>query len=185
MSRKQSSYAQIADRYASALFALASEKRVETAVLADLQVLKQAIETTPEAVKFLAHPLIARAKKAEMLGTIVKARGAHALTQSAIAILAEAGRLPVLPALADAFAKRLHGAAGAMEATVTTARALDGAAEKAIAHSLEAASGKKVVLSLRQDATLIGGLKVKMGAVELDASIAGKLARLKQTLKAA
>jgi len=54
-----------------------------------------------------------------------------------------------------------------------------------VAEHLGKAYGKKIKLRTVQDKSLLGGVVVKIGGVQLDSSIAGKLERMNIALKAA
>ena len=55
---------------------------------------------------------------------------------------------------------------------------LDEASRKAIVEGLSKKTGHKLIVRERENPALIGGLKVRLGDDEYDASIAGTLARL-------
>ena len=176
---------QIAARYATALFALAEKEKALDAVASELSLLAQAIRGDAALAKQLAHPLLARTAKAEAVAALLKAQKAHALTQQGVAQIAKAGRLSALPAMSDAFAAMLAEARGIVRATVISARPLTKKQEADIARALKDALGKEVELTLAQDASLLGGIKIRLGSRELDMSLEGKLERMKRALVAA
>jgi F-type H+-transporting ATPase subunit delta len=54
-----------------------------------------------------------------------------------------------------------------------------------VSDRLSKSFGKKVNLEVRHDPALLGGVILKIGSQQLDASLAGKIARLKVALQAA
>lgn len=185
MSSSRTDISQIAARYATALFSLADADKALDAVVSDLAVLADAVRGDAALARLLDHPLLSRAAKAEAVCAVLAAQGAHALTLKAVERIAEGGRLAALPAIYDAFAALLADARGIVHATVISARALTKQEESAIAQQLRDALGKEVVLGLKQDASLIGGLKIRLGSKELDMSIAARLDQIKRALLAA
>lgn len=175
----------IAARYASALFSLAEKEGALDAVSADLNQLAEAIRADQSVAKLLAHPLISREAKASAMAALLKDKKAHALTQQGVAQLAEGGRLAALPAMADAFQRLLDDVRGVENVDVVSARALSKKDEAALAKALKDALGKEVQLTLSEDASLLGGIKIRLGSRELDMSMSGKLARMKRALLAA
>lgn len=181
MARSRTDTTLIADRYATALFALAEDK-ARAAVEADLTALAEVIRGDGAVQELLAHPLLSRKAKAEAMKTLLTQKKAHALTLDAVVKIAEAGRLSYLPDIADAFAAKTANARGEMVATVTSATALSQKDSDAVAAALSKATGKSVRIVLKEDASLLGGLKVTLGPKELDMSLAGSLERMRRAL---
>lgn len=181
MARSRTDNPLIADRYATALFALAEGKARDT-VEADLTVLADVIRADTAVQALLAHPLLSRAAKAEAMRELLVAKKATALTVDAVVKIAQAGRLTALPAIADAFAAHCAEARGEVTAIVTSAEALAQKDKDTLIAALEKATAKKVRLVAKEDASLLGGVKVKLGAKELDMSLAGNLERMRRAL---
>lgn len=181
MSRSRTDTAAIADRYATALFALA-EGKVREAVESDMAALADIIRSDDATAALLAHPLLTRAAKAEALRTLLTQKKASSLTLDAVVKIAEAGRLEALPAIADAFVAKCAEARGEVTAVVTSARALSKKDADAVSSALSKATGKAVRIVAKEDASLLGGLKVSLGPKELDMSLAGSLERMRRAL---
>lgn len=184
MSSSRTDTSLIADRYASALFALA-EGKARDVVESELATIAEAIRSDAETRILLAHPLLTRAAKAEAVRTLLTSKKANALTVDAVVKVALAGRLSALPAIADAFAAKCAEARGEVIATVTSARALTAKEKTTIAEALTKATSKIVRVVATEDKELLGGLKVSLGAKELDMSIAGSLERMRRALVSA
>lgn len=184
MSRSRTDISQVADRYAKALFALAEEGARE-AVEADMAALAAAIRADNETQAMLAHPLLSREAKAKALVSLLKTKKAQALTLQAVEKIARAGRVDMLADIAEAFVALCVAARGEVVAVVTSARALNKKEADAVAKALKDATGHAVRVEWKQDASLLGGLKVSLAAKELDMSVAGKLERMRRALVAA
>ncbi len=181
MARSRTDNPLIADRYATALFALA-EGKTRDAVESDLDALAQAIRADQSVQELLAHPLLSRSAKAEAMKTLLTSKKANALTIDAVVKIAEAGRLTALPEIADAFAAKSAEARGEVIAVVTSATALAKKDVDALIAAIEKATEMKVRVMTREDASLLGGVKVKLGAKEMDMSLAGNLERMRRAL---
>jgi F-type H+-transporting ATPase subunit delta len=72
---------------------------------------------------------------------------------------------------------------GEVTADVKTAHALSAAQEKELKAALASVTGKTVTLNVTVDASLLGGLIVKIGSRQVDTSLRTKLSTLKHTLK--
>ncbi len=181
---KNASSKRIAERYVKALFDVANSAGALAAVEADLVSLGSASAQSATLVSFVQNPLYTREQKATAMSAVASKCNAHALTQQFISMLARQNRLELLPAVAELFAQWAQASRGEMSAEVISAAKLGEKEVADVAARLSKAYGKKVNLQLKEDASLIGGVVVRIGSVQLDGSLSGKLRRLKQALAA-
>lgn len=184
MSNRQTSSLLLARRYANALFDLAKEKNAVDAVSADLATLSKAAET-PSFDNLLNNPLISSEKQRKALEGLAASMKLSDTTQKFIAVLTKNRRLPLLLGAAEAFEALSRAHRGESAVQVTSATALKPEQKTAIQKSLESKLKTKVTLTEKVDASLIGGIVVKVGSRLLDMSIKGKLQRLASSQKRA
>ena len=101
-----------------------------------------------------------------------------------LTLLAERGRLVLLPEVVRAFRVRLLDHLGVVEARVTTARPLTAERTAAIEERLVKASGREVTMITDVDPEILGGLIARLGSTVYDGSIARHLERMRQNLLA-
>lgn len=99
-------------------------------------------------------------------------------------LLARRGRFESLPAVAAEFTRLLNRRNGVVEAVVTSAAPLTASETDAISARVTAMTGSGVSLRTEVDPALIGGLTLKVGDQLLDASVRGRLERLRDQLVA-
>lgn len=99
-------------------------------------------------------------------------------------VLADAGRLSVLPDIAVLYHRLLAEHEQRVEVQVTAASALSAQQEKALAAALEKRLAKKITLSCEVDTTLLGGMIIRSGDLVIDSTVRGKLTRLSAALQA-
>ena len=97
-------------------------------------------------------------------------------------LLAQRGRFETLPAIAAEYTRLLNRRRGIVEAIVTSAQPLSADETKALRARVEAMTGSGVDLRAEVDPALIGGLTVRVGDQLLDASLRGRLERLRHQL---
>jgi F-type H+-transporting ATPase subunit delta len=97
-------------------------------------------------------------------------------------LLAQRGRFETVPAIAAEYTRLLNRRRGIVEAVVTSAQPLTAAEMKALRTRVEAMTGSGVDLRTEVDEALIGGLTVRVGDQLLDASLRGRLERLRHQL---
>lgn len=123
---------------------------------------------------------------AEREALITRALGSSVLPQvlNLIRLLARRGKLELLPAVAGEFQALLNRQRGIVPALVTSAAPLSAEEGAAIRAKVVRLAGSEVDLSTRVDPSLIGGLTVRIGDRLFDASVRGRLERLREELLA-
>lgn len=175
----------VAQRYARALFDLASETGALRAVEADLKSLTAAVADSADLKRLLASPAFAAADKAKGLTAIAQKAKFDATTVKFLGLVATSGRASQLGGMMKAFAALAAQARGAVSAEVISAAPLTAAQAKGVAAALRTALGKDPEVTTRVDPALLGGLKVRVGSRLFDASLKSKLDSLKFALKRA
>ncbi len=101
-----------------------------------------------------------------------------------VRLLARRGRADLVGGVATEYRRLLAQSRGIAIATVTAAQALTDDDLASIRGRLEQMTGKSVDLQTRIDPALIGGVTVRVGDRLIDASVRGRLERLRNRLTA-
>ena len=176
---------EVGDRYARALFDLASDEKALATVEADLKSLKSMRADSTDLAALIASPRFSAENKAAGLAAIAEKAGFHPTTRKFLGLLAANHRVSILPAIIASFERLAAAARGAVSAEVTTARPLTAEQQSGLAAALRLALGKDPEIETRVDPALLGGLKVRVGSRLYDASLKSKLDQLKFALKRA
>ncbi len=102
-----------------------------------------------------------------------------------VELLVERRRVDTLPRVAEAFRQLLLARRGIVEAEVVSAAPLTAGEKTALRERLERLAGRSVELRTRVEPGLLGGLVVRIGDRLYDASVRGRLERLRTQLVAA
>lgn len=180
---KMSGFSQLAARYVTALYALAESQNAVEPVERDLKALSSLLSEQPALARMLANPLLSREQLAKALEAAFAKAGLHALTMRFLATLAQGKRVQALPAIAQQFTARAQASRKEVAAEVISAAPLSKEALAAIGEALSKKLGRKAQLTTATDPSLLGGVVLRMGSLQLDGSLAGKLERLGQKLK--
>ena len=100
-----------------------------------------------------------------------------------VLLLAENGRVEVLPEVSEMFEQLKARHDGVLEAKVTSAFVMSDAQLKDLVADLEARFKRKIEAKVSIDPELIGGVKVEIGDEVLDASVRAKLEAMAVALK--
>jgi F-type H+-transporting ATPase subunit delta len=171
-----------ARRYAKALLQIGDAQGNVPQLKAELDAVAEAVAANADLTRLVASPLVLPRKKAQVFEAILATTTVSESIRSFFRVVAEAGRLNLLPDLKRSFAELVDERAGIVEAKVVSAQPLTEAQSQALVASLASRTGKTIRLSWLQDASLLGGLKVQVGSTVLDASLQGQLQQLKTQL---
>ena len=86
--------------------------------------------------------------------------------------------MDLLPFIRDEFDALLRDAEATLEVSVTSAQALDEAAQARLNEALARRYGRRIQLNLRQDPALIAGVMLEVEGEVIDGSMRGRLQRL-------
>jgi F-type H+-transporting ATPase subunit delta len=175
--------ASLAGRYASALFDLAREKKQIDAVGRSLDALAQALLDSKEVARLIASPLVSRDDAGKALAALASQFGLDPISTNFLGVLARNGRKSALGAVIHAFRRLAAEHRGEVIAEVVTARPLNDDQIAALRRQLRARAGRDVNLQAVVDPGVLGGIVVKLGSQQIDASIRTKLNRLAQMMK--
>jgi F-type H+-transporting ATPase subunit delta len=101
-----------------------------------------------------------------------------------VGLLVQRGRIDRLPAVAAEYRRLLNRERGVVEALATAAAPLSKDEFDALSEKLARMTGRTVDLRVEVDDALIGGLTVRVGDTLYDASVRGRLERLRDRLVA-
>ncbi len=166
--------------YARALYEAARDQdRVEVA-REQLAELAAAMEATPELEAFLANPQLDPAAKAGLLEEITG--DAEPVVRNFVRVVASKGRAGQLRAIIEEFEAIVDREQGRIAVELTTAYELEDEEAAAIVRQIEQSSGRTVEATRSVDSDLIGGMILQAGSLRVDASVRGRLNRLRTEL---
>jgi F-type H+-transporting ATPase subunit delta len=166
--------------YARALYEAALEQDRVDVAREQLAELADAMETSPELEAFLANPQLDPGAKASVLEEVTT--GADPVIRNFVRLVASKGRAGQLRTIVEEFEALVDQEQGRLKVELTTAYELDDSEAAAIVARIEQASGRTVEASRAVDPDLIGGMILQAGSLRVDASVRGRLDRLRREL---
>lgn len=140
----------------------------------------EAARDVPELRALLENPEIDhRAKQAalgELLGDVDE------LVRNFLLVIVEKGRAAELEEIHEEFAALVAAEERLLAVELTTAYELSEEEAREILAKIEEASGRRVEATRNVDPTLIGGFVLQAGSMRVDASVKGRLERLRREL---
>lgn len=168
-------------RYARALFEAAVEADLTTEVAENLSSLARVMEEVTQTREFLLDKRIAPERKLELLQNALGEEFLP-LVLAFIRLVLSKRRENLLPAIIAEYGKLVDRLHGIIEVTVEAGRQLEDTDREELQKKLEALTGQEVRLNVKVRPELIGGLRIRMGDMIIDGTLAGRLDRLKQHL---
>jgi F-type H+-transporting ATPase subunit delta len=173
----------VARTYARALFGAAKEQGRIDGVRDELGTLVETIREVPELQAMIRNPELDPPEKADALAAILK--DADELLRNFVRLVAVKGRAPMLEEIAREFDALVSAEERILNVELTTAYELSDDEVSSIVEQIEQASGRRVEANRTVDPDLIGGLVLKVGTLEVDSSVRGRLDRLRRELAGA
>jgi F-type H+-transporting ATPase subunit delta len=149
----------------------------------ELEDLATAVQQVDDLRALLENPEVDSRVKADVLQQVVD--GADELVVNFVRLLAEKGRAGEIHEIAADFEALAAAEQGILDVELTTATDLSEQEFGRILGRIESASGRKVQATRRVDPDLIGGIVLQAGSMRLDASVRGRLERLRHELATA
>jgi F-type H+-transporting ATPase subunit delta len=166
--------------YASALFEAAQEQDRLAAVREELGDFLAAAESVPELGALLENPEVDSETKAGVIRDLLA--DADELVRNFLLLVVAKGRAAELPEIAREFDQLVARAEGRLEVELTTAVELTDDEASDILRQIESASGRRIEATRGVDPELIGGFILQAGTFRVDASVRGRLDRLRHQL---
>jgi F-type H+-transporting ATPase subunit delta len=173
----------VARTYARALFEAAKEHGRIDEVREELDQFAAAVREVPELQALIRNPELDTRAKTEALGALLK--DADELLRNFVRLLAEKGRAPMLEEIAREYDALVAAEERILNVELTTAYELTDDEAASIVRQIEEAAGRRVDAERAVDPDLIGGLVLKVGSLEVDSSVRGRLERLRRELAGA
>lgn len=166
----------IARPYAQAVFDLAQESKSLKDWSDSLQ-FAAAVAGDSQMAALISNPKVAPEKIVELMLSVCQGK----LTADAtnlVKVLADNGRLAVLPQISEIFGELKAQAEQTVHAVLTSAVEVDKAQQEKFIAALKKRLGRDVSLECKVDASVVGGAIIRAGDMVIDGSVSGQLDRL-------
>ena len=170
-----------AREYGKALFLLSEEEGTTELALGDIRLVKEAMSKHPTYETLLDTPALPVETK---LGLIDEAfAGINANVKNLLKILCEKHATHDMPKVANVFEALYDEARGNLRVEAITAIPMTKKQLAAMQNKLELQTGKHIFIENIVDASILGGVTLRYGGVQIDGSVKARLESLEKSLK--
>ena len=169
---------EIAEVYARALFEAANEAGALDRVHDELGQFADTLDEDRNLQMFLFSPYFSSEEKKDGIDKVVS--GANERFLNFLKLLAERHRVAALFRIRREFDALWREENRLLEVRVTSAKPLDDELVKSIGQRIEEQTGQRIDLDANVDPDVIGGLVLRVGNMVMDASVRGRLERLRK-----
>ena len=166
--------------YAKALLAAVGSSGNVDAVMEQFHsLIHDVFDTQPVLEMALANPKLPSEEKNRLLDKAFNGK-MDATLLTFLKVVSRRGRLSAIRGIYHAAASLRDEAIGRVRVLVTTSQPLDAAALSSLKEKLQKLFKKEVAITTKVDATILGGLIVRVGDMVFDGSVDGQLNLLKK-----
>jgi F-type H+-transporting ATPase subunit delta len=173
----------IAKRYAKALVQIGTDEGQIDKFSGELSQFTAVLTGNAGLSAAFSNPAYGIEAKKEILKEIIAKLGLSSSVANFLQLLLDRNRLPFLPQIVESFNSFADDISGVIRPTLTSGLPLEQGQIDEIKSSLTKATGKKVVLKVEVDPSLIGGVVTKIGDKVFDGSIKTQLVKIQDILQ--
>jgi F-type H+-transporting ATPase subunit delta len=169
---------EIASVYARSLFEVAKEHDKLDVIKEQLDQFADELEKNRELQVYFFSPYFSSAEKKEGIQKIISGGDEHFVRF--LELLAERHRMPVVFRIRREFDRLWAEENKQLPVTITSAVELDKDTVKDLGKKIEEQTGQTIDLTAQVDPDLVGGLRMQVGNMVYDATIRGRLEKLRR-----
>ena len=169
---------EIAEVYSRSLFEVAQEHDVLDRVHEELGEFVDALNENQDLQVFFFSPYFSSAEKKDGIEKVVDGGNEHFV--NFLQLVAERHRMPAVFRMRREFDRMWREENKLLEVRITSAVELDEDLVRSIGSRIEEQTGQRIDLDANVDPDVIGGLVLRVGNMVLDASVRGRLERLRR-----
>jgi len=173
----------IARRYAKALVQLGAEEGAVEEFNAELTAVNDLLGANPGLYAIFRSPAYLIEAKREILIEIIGKLGLSGTVANFLQLILDRSRLDFLPQIVESYSSFADELSGVVRPTLSSGLPLAESQIGDIKSALEKSTGKKIVLKVRVDPKLIGGVVTMIGGTVYDGSVRTQIDRIEDILQ--
>jgi F-type H+-transporting ATPase subunit delta len=172
----------VARRYARAFFAVAGEENRYEEYYRELRLFAAVMGDNKNLKELLSNPVYDKGDKKKVVDKVLQQLNLSLPTANFIRLLVDKRRIAGIADIEENYRKLMDDAIGISRVQVKTAFPLTSELAANLQRGLESLTGKKVEMQIHEDASLLGGVVVRVGDKLYDGSIKVQLDNMTRLL---
>ncbi len=168
--------------YSKALFEIGLEENSLNLLADELEGLDEVFKSNPELVKLFSSPSLATGEKMAALERIFKGRISDTVFNF-LCVLVSKNRIRNFSGILRAFKDAINEHSGIIEVAAVVAMPLKPEVKARLCQKLEAVTGRKINLVEKVEPSILGGIILNYGNMQMDSSVKSKLEAFGRQLK--
>lgn len=168
-------------RYAKAFFSTAKEKNLLDTSKADIELVSNICNNSPDFITVLESPIVKSSKKTELISSIFKNK-VNELSLKFLLLITQNNREDHIPGICRNFLDLTRKDQNIKSAVLTTASKIDSETIKRVEVLLSKELNASIELSTQINPDILGGLVLRFDDKQYDASVSTQLKKIKQNL---
>jgi F-type H+-transporting ATPase subunit delta len=175
--------ASVASTYARAFADVVLSKKLDAQrATGELRQIAELLAESADLRRVWENPAIPAEQKRGLLDAIAQRGGIEKAVRNLVAVVFDHHRVKYLGAVIQQLEKELDARLGFAEAQITSVRELADAEKRGLETEVAKLTGKKVRAKFGQDASLLGGVVVRIGSTVYDGSVKGQLEKIREAI---
>lgn len=168
--------------YGQGLYALAKEESLEEAILQELDLLKAAFAEEPDFLKLLSSANVPKEERLEIIDSSFRGK-AQPYVLNFLKLLTEKGYIVRFTDCCEAYRNQYNEDRGILQVRAVSAVALTEGQRRQLAEKLTAITGKTIDLVCKEDKSVLGGIRLNYGGIQVDGTVQNRLQAMERQLK--
>lgn len=173
---------EVSRRYAKALLGLSKQKGTHKKTLEELREIAAVFKNNADIGHYFADPVIAPEQKMKTLKAAFENKGLSEEVFGLLVLLAERHRMGEFYNVVEAYQNGIDAEDGITRGVARAAKPLSPEGQKALEEKISSTLKKKIVLSFKEDPTILGGVIAHVGGWTFDDSLENHLKKLNADL---
>jgi F-type H+-transporting ATPase subunit delta len=173
----------ISRRYAKALLMIGKTDGKADTYKNELNDFAELFATESSLERVINNPLYNKTERKKVLATVIDKLNISSVMGSFLRLLFDKGRFVFLSSINEFYQKLADDLKGVARASLVSANELSNESIDKIRKALSRKTGKEIILDIKTDPSLIGGVVTKIGDLVLDGSIKTQLLNMRESLK--
>lgn len=168
--------------YGQGLYTLAKEEALEDCILQELDLLKVAFGEQPDFLKLLSSANVPKQERLDIIDSSFRGK-VQPYVLNFLKLLTEKGYIAHFADCCETYHAQYNEDKGILRVRAVSAFPLTDSQKAQLTDKLVAITGKKIDLACKVDQSVLGGIRLSYGGIQVDGTVQSRLQAMEKRLK--